>query len=62
MGEETEQNDLEELKALLARNSEAIQTLRQMVENMEVLLAQLSELRHSAARDTERDSEKGPSR
>ena len=42
MAEEREQDELEDLKALLQKNTEAIEKLRGMIENMEVLLATLS--------------------
>jgi hypothetical protein len=39
MGENAEMSELQELRVLLEQNKEAIQNLRVMIENMEVLLA-----------------------
>jgi hypothetical protein len=46
MAEEHDQEDVKELRTLLERNAQAIQTLRQMIENMEVLLARLAEVKN----------------
>ncbi len=42
MVDQLDGNEMDELKLLVEKNSQAIQTLRVMVENMEILLARLS--------------------
>ncbi len=45
MAEESEPGEVQELRALLENNRQAIEQLHQMVANMEVLLARLNEAR-----------------
>ncbi len=47
MCEELKDEDLGELKTLVTTNAEAILKLRLMVENLEILLAKLSEAKQS---------------
>jgi hypothetical protein len=43
MRDDSDLREVDELRALLERNRQAIESLRMMVANMEVLLASLSE-------------------
>ncbi len=51
--QDSEQNELEELKQLLEKNTQAIEKLRGMIENMEVLLAKLEASKRGRAEENE---------
>ena len=48
MAEESEQRDVDKLKVLVENNTQAIEKLHEMIENMEVLLLSLPERKKSA--------------
>jgi hypothetical protein len=60
MGEEQQENELDDLKALLEKNTEAIAKLRGMIENMEVVLSRLSEEKASPAKPEGEHGSKEP--
>jgi hypothetical protein len=60
MGAEQEQNELDDLKTLLEKNTEAIEKLRGMIENMEVVLLSLSEQKASSVKPEEVHGSKEP--
>jgi hypothetical protein len=59
MAEEPEQHELDDLRALLEKNALAIQTLRHMIDNMEVLLTRLEGEKQTGEESTRNPSPDG---